>query len=56
MISSQKLQKMIRFNPSQLLVIVFAAGISLGSALLMLPISTHEPIRWIDAFLLQLRL
>ncbi|MEK3807258.1 TrkH family potassium uptake protein [Metabacillus sp. SLBN-84] len=41
---------MIRFNPSQLLVIVFAAGISLGSALLMLPISTHEPIRWIDAF------
>jgi trk system potassium uptake protein TrkH len=47
--NSQKMQKMIRFNPSQLLVIIFAVGIFLGSALLMLPFSTHEPIRWIDA-------
>lgn len=49
MISSNKLQKMIRFNPSQLLVTIFAVGIAGGSALLMLPVSTHEPIRWIDA-------
>ncbi|MDR0139859.1 TrkH family potassium uptake protein [Metabacillus idriensis] len=41
---------MIRFNPSQLLVIIFAVGITGGSALLMMPVSTHEPIRWIDAF------
>ncbi|MGM0922550.1 MAG: TrkH family potassium uptake protein [Bacillota bacterium] len=40
---------MIRFNPSQLLVIIFAVGIATGSVLLMLPVSTHEPIRWIDA-------
>ncbi|WHZ60352.1 TrkH family potassium uptake protein [Metabacillus hrfriensis] len=40
---------MIRFNPSQLLVTIFAVGIAGGSALLMLPVSTHEPIRWIDA-------
>lgn len=49
MMNGQKLQKMIRFNPSQLLVIIFAVGIIVGSALLMLPFSTHEPIRWIDA-------
>jgi trk system potassium uptake protein TrkH len=48
-INESKLQKMIRFNPSQLLVIIFAVGIAAGSALLMLPVSTHEPIRWIDA-------
>lgn len=47
--NANKLQKMIRFNPSQLLVIIFAVGIAGGSALLMLPVSTHEPIRWIDA-------
>jgi trk system potassium uptake protein TrkH len=47
--NANKLQKMIRFNPSQLLVIIFAVGIASGSALLMLPVSTHEPIRWIDA-------
>jgi trk system potassium uptake protein TrkH len=40
---------MIRFNPSQLLVAIFAVGIAGGSVLLMLPVSTHEPIRWIDA-------
>jgi trk system potassium uptake protein TrkH len=47
--NANKLQKMIRFNPSQLLVIIFAVGIATGSVLLMLPVSTHEPIRWIDA-------
>jgi trk system potassium uptake protein TrkH len=47
--NANKLQKMIRFNPSQLLVIIFAVGIASGSALLMLPVSTYEPIRWIDA-------
>lgn len=47
--NANKLQKMIRFNPSQLLVAIFAVGIAGGSALLMLPVSTHEPIRWIDA-------
>ncbi|USK36389.1 TrkH family potassium uptake protein [Bacillus sp. F19] len=40
---------MIRLNPSQLLVIIFAVGIATGSALLMLPVSTNEPIRWLDA-------
>ncbi|MDQ0857492.1 trk system potassium uptake protein TrkH [Bacillus sp. V2I10] len=49
MIRAQKLQKMIRFNPSQLLVIVFAAGIILGAVLLKLPIATHDSIRWLDA-------
>lgn len=49
MINAHRLQKMIRFNPSQLLVIIFLVGIIVGSALLMLPVSTTEPIRWIDA-------
>lgn len=44
-----KLNKVIRLNPSQLLVIVFAVSITIGTVLLKLPFSTHEGITWIDA-------
>ncbi|WP_394138890.1 TrkH family potassium uptake protein [Cytobacillus oceanisediminis] len=39
----------IKLNPSQLLIVVFAIFILLGTLLLKLPFATEESIRWIDA-------
>lgn len=36
-------------NPSLLLILIFAIGIALGTALLKLPLSTTESISWLDA-------
>ncbi|MFC0270876.1 TrkH family potassium uptake protein [Metabacillus herbersteinensis] len=44
-----KLKKFVRLNPSQLLVIVFAVSISIGTVLLKLPFSTYQGISWVDA-------
>lgn len=45
----KKWPKIIRLNPSQLLVLVFAIGIAVGTLLLKLPISSHHPVKWEDA-------
>ncbi len=49
MFSRKRMQRLTRLNPSQLLVVVFAAGIVLGTVLLKLPFATHESVRWLDA-------
>jgi trk system potassium uptake protein len=42
-------KKIIKLNPSQLLILVFVISITVGTILLKLPFSTHESIKWIDA-------
>ncbi|MBD1380759.1 TrkH family potassium uptake protein [Metabacillus arenae] len=42
-------KRFISLNPSQLLILVFAFFISLGTIALKLPIATTEPISWVDA-------
>jgi trk system potassium uptake protein TrkH len=44
------MKKVIKLNPSQLLVLVFVVSIIVGTVLLKLPFSTHHSIKWIDAF------
>ncbi|MTH53914.1 Ktr system potassium transporter B [Bacillus mangrovi] len=44
-----KMPKVIKLKPSQLLVLTFMTGITLGTCLLKLPISTTEGISWVDA-------
>jgi trk system potassium uptake protein TrkH len=39
-----------QLNPPQILILGFAAIITLGAVLLKLPIATTEPITWLDAF------
>lgn len=43
------MKKVIKLNPSQLLVLVFVVSIIVGTILLKLPFSTHQSIKWVDA-------
>ncbi|OAS87693.1 Ktr system potassium transporter B [Metabacillus litoralis] len=43
------MKKVIKLNPSQLLVLVFIVSIMVGTILLKLPFSTHQSIKWVDA-------
>nr|WP_279381914.1 TrkH family potassium uptake protein [Metabacillus bambusae] len=43
------MKKVIKLNPSQLLVLVFVVSIIVGTILLKLPFSTHHSIKWVDA-------
>ena len=45
------MKKIVRLTPPQLLVSIFGGGIIIGALLLMMPFSTTEPIRWVDALL-----
>ncbi|MCD7036303.1 TrkH family potassium uptake protein [Metabacillus sp. GX 13764] len=45
----KKWPKVIKLNPSQLLVSVFLIAIAIGTLLLKLPISVNKPIGWSDA-------
>ena len=49
--SMNRLQKVLRFKPTQLIVMSFMLMITLGTVLLMLPISTTNGhgLKWIDA-------
>ncbi|MBT2257593.1 TrkH family potassium uptake protein [Priestia megaterium] len=42
-------KQIIKLTPPQLLVSIFGGGIIIGALLLMMPFSTTEPIRWVDA-------
>jgi hypothetical protein len=42
-------KQIIKLTPPQLLVSIFGGGIIIGALLLMMPVSTTEPIRWVDA-------
>jgi trk system potassium uptake protein TrkH len=43
------MKKVIKLNPSQLLVLIFVVSIIVGTILLKLPFSTHQSIKWVDA-------
>ena len=42
-------RKVIKLNPSQLLVLVFVVSIIIGTLLLKLPLSTYGSLKWVDA-------